>query len=377
VDDLVALASSLADAPDRIGTDHLLLAAALYLRSVMDDGGGWGDEGGTDDVRAAGESLLAAAEAVAVEPADTVAVAFRLATLLDDRQPARGVRAELAKAFAPVCGALRTVDAGGLLYRTADQALLLSVETGVLAPAGPDLPARVLVVGDGPAPDGPVFSLVRSAAQVIELAGRTRRPLSEAAVFVANPRGDRQQASMDALILRRSFYPGSAGLGRTVENVDGVGTLDEVRARLDASLLHLACGMTADGGLELSGSDVLEPAQITDGPTVTTSGLAVLPPAAAGAEALTEALLASRFVSVIRFRDAVPDDVASIVHLVLHAELVDARRDPVDAVAAVRRWLADPHRTLPGYLPPWLETMASAPDLADPAYQDALIHHGI
>ena len=320
--------------------------------------------------------LLAAAGAVVVERADVVATAFRLATLLDARQPAHDVRARFAEGFADVTTALRAVGAGGLLY-AAGPMLLLDAGTGRFAPSGPDLPSRVLVAGDGRVPEGSVSSFVRSGAQVIALAGRTRRPIAEAAVFVANPRGDRQQATMDALLLRRSFYPRSTGLGETVENVDGAGTPDEVRARLDASLLNLGCGITADGGLELAGAGVLDATVIAEEPPATSGGLAVLPPTPAGGEALTEALLASRFADVIRFRDAVPDDVASIVSLVLHAELVDARCAPATAVARVRSWLADPHRSVPGHLPPWLETRAGDPDLADPAYRDALVHHGV
>ena len=85
-------------------------------------------------------------------------------------------------------------------------------------------------------------------------------------MFVANPRGDRRQASTDALLLRRSFYPRSTGLGGIVENVDGDGTPEEDLNRLDASMLHLGCGVTADGGLELAGPAVLERAQIAAGP---------------------------------------------------------------------------------------------------------------
>ncbi|MGY1673074.1 hypothetical protein [Geodermatophilus sp. SYSU D00710] len=376
VDELVALGSALVEAPDRVGTDHLLFAVTLYLRSVVDDGG-WGDEGESDDVRSASESLLAAAPAVAIESADIVAVAFRLATLLDARAPARDVRARFGAAFADVAGALRTVGADGLLYQTAGQTLLLCAETGALTATGPQLPDRILVVGDGPAPAASSYSLVRSGGQLLALANRTRRPLAAEAVFVANPRGDRRQASLDALLLRRSFYPRSTGLGDTGENVDGAGTRDEVRARLDASLLHLGCGVTVDGGLELAGGDELGATEIAAGPPAATGGLAVLPPTPTGAEALTEALLAARFADVVRFRDAVPADVASIVQLALHAELVDGWCSPATAVARVRSWLADPRRPVPGYLPPWLEMRAGDPDLADPAYHDALLHHGL
>jgi hypothetical protein len=377
VDELAAHASSLVHTTDAAGTDHLLLAVALYLRSVIDPGGGWGDDCDADDLRAARESLLAAADAVAGEPAEAVAVAFRLATLLDQRQPAWNVRARLAERFAGAAKALRAVGAAGLLYPVAGQMLLLSAETGSLAVAGPDLPARVLVAGDAPVSYGPTVSYVRSGTQLIKLAGRTRRPVAEDAVFVANPRGDRKQASMNALLLRRTFYPRSTGLGDTGENASGMGTPDEVRTRLGASLLHLGCGVTADGGLELAGPAVLAPAEIAAGPPAATGGLAVLPPAADGAAALTDAMLASRFAGVIRFRDAVPDDVASIVHLLLHSRLVDARSDPASAVAAVCSWLANPGRRLPDYLPSWLQARAGDPDLADPAYRDALVYHGV
>jgi hypothetical protein len=100
-------------------------------------------------------------------------------------------------------------------------------------------------------------------------------------------------------------------------------------------------------------------------------------PSADGVPALTEALLATRFAGVVRFRGAVPDDVLSIIHLLLHARLADAGEEPAVAVAAVRRWLADPDRSPSEYLPPWLAARASDPDLADPAYRDALVHHGL
>ena len=62
VDELVALAGALVEAPGGVGTDPLLLAVALYLRSLVDDGG-W-DDGDVDDVRAAADRLLAAADAL-------------------------------------------------------------------------------------------------------------------------------------------------------------------------------------------------------------------------------------------------------------------------------------------------------------------------
>ena len=376
VDRLVGLATSLVRTDDAIGTDHLLLAVALYLRSVVDPGGGWGEDADVDELGNVRTNLLTAADAIAGEQAGAVVVAFHLAMLVDERRPTQGVRTRLAERFADVVKALRTVGADGLLYASGDQRLLLSGTTGSLAPAGSDLPGRILVAGDVPLPDGPTVSFIRSGAQLVDLAGRTRRPVGDDAVFVANPRGDRRHASMDALLLRRTFYPRSTGLGDTGENTSGLGTPDEVRARLGASLLHLGCGVTADGGLELAGSAVLEPLEITAGPSATAGGLAVLP-SAGGVAALTDALLATQFAGVVRFRGAVPDDVVSIIHLLLHARLADAGEEPAVAVAAVRRWLADPDRSPSEYLPPWLEARASVPDLADPAYREALVHHGV
>ena len=180
---------------------------------------------------------------------------------------------------------------------------------------------------------------------------------------------------MDALLLRRTFYPKSTGLGDTGENTSGAGTPAEVRARLGASLLHLGCGITAEGGLELADSAVLGSSAIGAGPPAAAGGLAVLPPAG-GADALTDALLASPCAGVVRFHGAVPDDVVSIVYLLLHARLTDAGEEPAVAVASVHRWLADPDRSAPEYLPSWLEARARDPELADPAYREALVHRG-
>ena len=386
VDDLVALAGALADAGAPAEADHLWLAVGLYLRSRIDKSGGWGDEageGGNSDARAAAESLVDAADALVGE-ADptTVALAVRLSTLLDPHHSA-GLETRLAAPFADVTAALRAAGAGGLLFPAAGRSVLLSAETGRFGPATAGLPARLLVVGDAPVPDelpvpaDAVVSHVRSAAQAVALAGRARLPLTGAPVVVANPRGDRKQATLDALVLRGAVYPRSTGLGETAEHVDGAGTPDDVRARLDASMLHLGCGVTPDGGLELAGPGVLTPTEIAVAPQAAAGGLAILPPSSDGTPALTDALLTSRFTGVVRLRADVPDDVASILYLVLHMLLVDGDRHPAEAVAAVHRWLADTNRAAPDHLPPWLEALATSADLADPAYRSVLVHHGM
>ena len=374
VDELVALAGALVEAPDGVGTDPLLLAVALHLRSLVDDGG-W-DDGDVDDVRAAADRLLVAADALVAAPAEAVALAVRLATLLDRRHAAGQVSDRLTERFRPVTDALRTVGADALLLGGPGRPLLLSAETGRFrcSATGSGSALRLLAAGDGPVPDDAIVSHVRSAAQVVALVARARRPVAEAAVFLTNPRGDRKPATLDALQLRRAYYPLSVGLGETGEGASGPGTPEDVRSRLDASLLHLGCGITEDGGLELAGSSVLDAAEIAAGPPAATGGLAVLPPTPTGAVALTDALLTARFVGVIGFREPVPDEVSSVIYLQLHAELVDAGRDPAAAVAAVRRWLADPHRIQPEHLPPWLAAIAADPGLADLA---GPVHHGV
>jgi hypothetical protein len=195
-------------------------------------------------------------------------------------------------------------------------------------------------------------------------------------VFVAAPRGNREHAEIDAMLLRRTFFPHAVGLGRAVEHIDGPGTPDEVRARLSASLLHLGCGVNASGGLELAGSAVLAPQEIAAGPPAATGGLAVLPPTASGATELTDALLESRFTGVISFREPVPARVAGLVYFLLYTFLVDQGCDAATAVAAVHRWLADPQRKPLEHAPAWLQDVAES-DLDDPACRNTLIYHGV
>jgi len=95
-----------------------------------------------------------------------------------------------------------------------------------------------------------------------------------------------------------------------------------------------------------------------------------------GMHALTDALLASRSTSVIGFREPVDAPIASLVYFVLYTHLVDEGRDPADAVSAVRRWLADPHRTPPEHLPSWYEAILDGGDLSGLAARDALVLHG-
>ena len=105
-------------------------------------------------------------------------------------------------------------------------------------------------------------------------------------------------------------------------------------------------------------------------------GLAV-PAAAIGRRELTEALLASNFLGVIGWRNPVPDRVAALGYFVLHGKLVDEQLDPVTAVRDVRRWMSDPARKRPPYLPAELEALADSAEPADRTCWGALIHHGV
>lgn len=388
VDAVVGTATTIVHAGSAEPTDHLVLAAALHLRDRRGDGDGWGEEDGTGDARAAVDHLRCAADPAL--PAALVPALLRLAVALDARDAA-------AARFGPATSALRTVGAGALLYPDLAR---LDAATGRLAPptdlpagsvdgdatpAPPDAgtapppvgavagsrPARVVVAGADPVPSlGAVVSYVPSDAVLVELAGRTVPPVTARPVFVANPRGDRDGATMEAVVLRRAFYPRSTGLGNTGEHIDGAGTPDDVLARLDASLLHLGCGITAGGALELAGGGTLDAATIAAS-GAGAGGLAIAPPAAAGFAELAEALLAAGFTGVIGWLREVPAPVAAAAHLMLHAALVDDGRPPALAVHEVRRWLRDPDRVAPAHLP-----RTAATDLTDGRWWSALVHWG-
>jgi hypothetical protein len=332
VDQVLALSASLVAAEGATNLDHLLLAAGLYLRG-RDQIDGWA----AGDLDAAVAALRTAARGLPTAPAGLVIAAARLAARLDARRPGAGARPHLAEHLAGT-------EPEPLLFRAEGHTMLLT-PAGLEEHDG-DLPERVLVVGDPPTGTGPaVVSHVFTAAQAGTLAARTRRPIADDPVFLANPRGDRPGATMDAWRLRREFYPRSTGLGETVENVDGTGTAAEVTAKLGASVLHLGCGLTPDGALELAGGDTLLPPAAA---AARTGGVALLPPSPHGARA-AEALLGAGFVSVVALAADVPDRVASLLYFLLHAALVDESLPPAEAVRAVRTRLAA--GTLPEFLP--------------------------
>lgn len=270
----------------------------------------------------------------------------------------------------------------------------------------------------GYAADDLVVSFVRSGRQVVELARRTPLPVTEDAVFVANPRGDREFATFEAMTLRRIFHPNSIGLGRTVEQVHGAGTPADVLAHLPgpagpgAGLLHLGCALRSTGapGLELadpgpadvcgvdpdttsasgagpvtvSGRAVLDvtriAAQASDAPVRESGGLAILP-ADAGADhgrwvSFADVLQDAGLTGVIGWLWPVPEHIATLMQVVLHGKLVDEGLPPARAVHAVHRWMLDRERVAPPYLPAGLVAAVRGTDLADPRYWAALCHRG-
>jgi hypothetical protein len=352
VDELVAIGSLLVETAEATPGDHLAYAVALTLRD-------------SDDRARAAVHLRTAAGAAPGESPEFLLTALSLAIRLD-------AGSVLDESFGDVTTALRQIGAGALLVETPGGVLVLTAATGHLEPAAEDraLPERLLVVGTGPIAGRHTVSYVRSAAQVIVLARRGHRPVTADAVFVANPRRDRDRATMDALLLRRAYHPVSAGLGSTVEDVTGAATPDEVAARLDASLVHLGCGITPAGALELAGGTELPATRIAEPPAgARTGGVVLLPPAPAGTPALVDALLARGVSDVIAFREPVPDRVASLIYFLLHGRLVDEGLEPAQAVASVHDWLTDPERTVPEFLPADLRT-------AFPAYAEVVVCFG-
>jgi hypothetical protein len=200
-------------------------------------------------------------------------------------------------------------------------------------------PERIVVVGDAPPPfvSDATVSCVASLGQLAELARRdVPAVVTGDAVFVVNPRGDREAAMVPAMLLRRTFYPGSTGLGRLIEDVGGAGTAEQVRARLGASLLHLDCGVTAEGALELADGTELSLESLTE----VGAGLAILPPGCF--LPLADRLVQAGFSGVVGWGREVTEEVAAVLVYVLHSELADGGRTPAEAVAEVRRWIAAP-----------------------------------
>jgi hypothetical protein len=367
-DDLVALATRVVHAADpALGTDHLVLSAALLLRSRRDGDDGWGETDGApdSDLEAAVDELAAAARDVPREHADAVPLLLLLAALL----PA-GTLDRLTEPFAETSGAVRALSAGALIIAHPPGLPWLDAQTGRLMAADAACHAQsIVVLGDG-ADDlkgDKAVSWLASVAQLLELSRRAARPITEEVVFVTNPRGDRETTTVDALLLRRSFYPRSRGLGRLVENADGEATPDQVRAAASgASLLHLACGLTAGGALELAESGELDVSEIE-----ARGGLVILPPGAFLPAA--DALLAAGFTGVVGWRQAVPEQTASLMLYLLHAELAETGRSPAAAVREVRRWARRPDTSV---LPRLLARYADSPELMREEDWSALVYRG-
>jgi hypothetical protein len=188
------------------------------------------------------------------------------------------------------------------------------------------------------------------------------------AVFVAD--GNRPATVVEAMRLRRAYYPEALGFGGD----ERPATPDAVLAVLDTPMLHLACGVTPAGALKLAGATELSPERLRTARA--SGGLAVLPPTGVGLPALGDALLAAGFEGVVTWKRVVPVGPAALMLFVLHAALVAERLDPAAAVARVREWMRDPRRTKPVGLPDEYAGTFARGDLTDEAYWGALVHRG-
>lgn len=450
IDDLVARAAVIVDAPGAVdadagsavrAVDRFLLGVALYLRARDDAAAGsdgWGGTAGdADDFRAVATALLTAAADLPAGHPVAATIPDLLHAAAGSGLPVRGVLTGPDRipdagpgpgpTVADLSAAVRTIGAD-LLVRLlpADPPtgpvtmLALDPRTdrldlvAMLDPAegtefadtvrsalgrGGDGPRRLIVVADGPLA-GTAWAAVRdssgrpvaagvavthagSCAEVVAAAGRVPRPPTGAAVFVANPRGDRESAGVEAMLLRRLFHPGSTGLGRTIEHVDGIGTPAEVTAGLaTAAIVQLGCGLRRTGrpALELVTADGPADLEITAFGAGREGGLAVLPADSAtlphGAEETAAALLAAGPAAVVGWLRPVPDAVATLMLMVLHAALVDAGAPPALAVNAVQRWMIDPDRKPVEGVPPGHLAAVDGVDLTDPALWGALYHRG-
>src|SRR5581483_716558 len=344
VDEMVALATSVVygaddahSADEARGADHLLLAAALYLRCRRDADAtaeSASEAAPTQDAEAEPiiESLLAAARTVPRENPDAVPVLLHLAV-----QSAGAVPAALAAQLSELAAAVRDAEADALVFPDPAETLRLNAaDTSIEA-------------ADAPATDGGCFVVIGRDAltrgderattaystltRLIDRSRSRRGPqaISRRPVFLANPRGDREAAAAEVMLLRRTFYPLSEGFGRLIEDADGSGAEGEILDRLD-------CGVTESGALELADGAELDLACAGSN----RGGLAILPPGCL--QPLSDRLLALGFDDVIGWRRPVPEPIAGAMLYLLPVELVDNARSPAAAVACVRRGLRDPGR---------------------------------
>ena len=381
VDEFVASAAGIVhsvEAPS--GADQFLLAVALHLRSRRDgDDDGWGDSWGEDsgaatdgDAQAAVASLLAAAETLPDEDPDAIPALVQLAELCPD-----GTLKAIGSRLAGLTTLLQSVGAEAVELPGPVGSRRWNAAESRFEPAGEPGTARTLVVVDGGSPqesqlsastDDVTVSYVASLSQLRTLSQRKVRPVAEEPVFVANPRGDRMSTAVETMLLRRSFYPHSVGLGGLIEAADGAGTAAQVRARLEASVLHLACGVTEAGTLELADSSELDLRDVA----VERGGLAILPPD--HFQPLADILLSAGFTGVVGWRRPVPEEFAAVAYFLLHTELADVGRAPAAAVRAVRRQLRGPDPDLAA-LPPLLASRFETADAAGDSWT-ALVYRG-
>jgi hypothetical protein len=394
VDDLVGLATTIVHGGRGAEPlDRFLLGLSLFLRG-RDDNGGWGDDDATD-LRAAVTHLLVASATLPENHAVTGAVHEVLDAALRLRSPIRGVVEQAGSMPGTSAGTHTVAEIGAALRDLQVDALIQPVHPGtdrmgvlLLDPAdlrvdlhatvadalGPEQGRVAFVGATVPWSADRIFTRYSSAREVVELARRTPHPITGRVVFVANPRGDREHAGLEAMVLRRIFHPNSAGLGRLIERADGAGTSADVEAHLPgASLMHINCGFhsTDDGpALELSQADL--PLAHIQG----LAGLAILADASSDSTAAAEAMIDAGLTGVVWWRDPVPTPVASLMLFVLHGLLVDDGLPPAEAVHAVQRWMLRADRTPPTGLPISYPGGLDGIDLTDPVYRGSLQYRG-
>jgi hypothetical protein len=420
-DEAVATATAIHDSGGGpVAADGVLLAVTLWLRARADDGGGWAGDPGASAAADRLAGLDALLDAVSALPPDDPLAASALAAAFGAGST-EALAAALRSGGIDAAAHVRPTGGGDLCTLVVGQDGKVGVggvaphpgpATGgdwagraraVLAPVlTPDRRRVVLIAPDGlgalpwatAAGDDVVLWTVGSVDRLLRSADRPARDVDADAVFVANPAGDRDRATVETMVLRRMLYPRSTGLGRTVEQVDGAGTPDEVLAHLPgpagpgASLLHLGCAVRTTDPAALGLAPGTGPAWLDLGrvtargrehpPDPGPGGGLVVLPADAGADpagllAVADALLDAGMGGAVHWLRAVPPSVATLVLYRLHEYLVDDRMSPPDAVAAVRRWMRDPDRQPPRCVPAGDRV---DDDLTDPSMWGALVFRG-
>lgn len=240
-----------------------------------------------------------------------------------------------------------------------------------------------------------VISYASSARQLIDLAGRRRRPVDDAPVVVCDPSATLIGAPVEAEFLS-ALYPAGRFLGSTAGIVPaaGPGTPEEVLAALNqAALLHLGCHSVSEATPSASHLVLANRARLTlerilrsahgrapgiDGGTIVLASCQSDLTHGVHDEALTlsSAFVAAGAATVVGARWSVNDLTSCALMCRFHLELRANGLGPREALRAAQLWALDPARPPLPHLPGTVAARLRELDLREISAWAGFAHYG-